>query len=1064
MTLPRAVQNAELGNLRPIELNGTIYEPVNTVRALREQRSRVSKFDDDDLRPLPEFKYHRLQSMRRRIRLLRLVAGSQNSPDITCELFEVEFDMHNVVRRLHQPHPTKHSRRRSKTWAPEEQRKHEKDTPVTDNVEYEALSWNWGTESRDCGIRVLQSNNHPQRRLAISRELALALKHLRNPDHDRILWIDALCINQADHEERNHQVQMMSRIYNCANQVCVWLGQDNDDSTTAISFIREIMLLENFDAISEKKENAPKWRSLSLLMQRPWFSRKWVVQEIALARVATIYCGNDQIPWEQFAVAVELFVEVETATHRLSEVMRRDEAFGHVPQWFEHVSELGASVLVQATGKIFRRDGWQAPVTVQNRPNGPRKAKRGTGERKTSGSAEENSAKSSEVRPQRPLLSLEYLVSSLSVFQATQPRDAIYSLLAISRDTSPFAELRANSEVVSEEATILSTVSSFLERKPFKVDYSRPFSDVCKDFVSFCIQGARNSDPTRALDILCRPWAPDPTEEGVGGVVHRKPMLYKFHENRSQLWTPKGKERQRKSEDRMEVDNRSTSDYFKDIGRSDPVSKRFSEAADMFLPHKHTQPHSPVEQEDREDSDDSESDDELDEIEEDSMKLPSWISPVSGAPFALFHHPGGNSMLRMGRKNADPLVGLPQDGHRNYSAAQNTKVDYKSDNRLRFRRRPRLGHYSLYTKGFIFDEIAEVREPARLGCIPETWTKLAGWDGAVDGSKDPPAEFWRTLVADRGKDNRNPPYYYATACKESVKKGGLRGGSVDTSALIVNERNSIVAEFCRRVQAVIWNRCLVKTKRGRLGLANMPVQQGDLVCIAFGCTVPVVLRRGQPKSASDVKNEELQDSFESFRAVMATCEEACFRRLRYKRKLESLGDLEREAWEKEVQEEMKAINKQIKKWNRREKALQSQKAEEEKDMAMQKNEAEKRKQKRAYTFPTLTTHQKDATGIVMDHIASEEAASASTGGDDGSGAGSDETQPGKLPDRQDAAQGEEQKMRQQEKQRAKEEDQKLYYTLISEAYIHGMMDGEAVREHILGGTEDEMRERLFEIR
>lgn len=119
---------------------------------------------------------------------------------------------------------------------------------------------------------------HKQRRLAVSRELILALKYLRFPNEDRILWIDALCINQADHEERNHQVQMMSQIYNNATQVCIWLGEDNDDSATAISFIREIMKLENFDSISEKKENAHKWRSLLLLMQRPWFSRRWVVQ------------------------------------------------------------------------------------------------------------------------------------------------------------------------------------------------------------------------------------------------------------------------------------------------------------------------------------------------------------------------------------------------------------------------------------------------------------------------------------------------------------------------------------------------------------------------------------------------------------------------------------------------------------------------------------------------------------------------------------------------------------------------------------------------------------------
>ncbi|KAK7932155.1 hypothetical protein PG985_002867 [Apiospora marii] len=1113
MSSQRTIQDGESGKikLKTIELDGTIYEPVNSIRAMREHRSRVSRYHDDDLESLGEFKYARLESMRRRIRLLRLVAGSQNNPDIICELFEVEFDMKNVVRRLKEP------KRRATDTGSEEQPIHESTHP--EKVNYEALSWNWGTESKDCGIRVLYGHRREQRRLAVSRELALALKYLRHARTDRILWIDALCINQADHEERNHQVQMMSRIYNNAQQVCVWLGQDNDDSTTAISFIREIMLLENFDAISEKKENAHKWRSLLLLMQRPWFSRKWVVQEIALARVATIYCGNDEIPWEQFAVAVELFVEVETATHRLSEVMRRDEAFGHVPQWFEHVSELGASVLVQATGKIFRRDGWQTPGVAHDRPNGKRKTKRGTEASKTPSSTDESAGESMALSPQRPLLSLEYLVSSLSVFQASQPRDAIYSLLAISRDTSPFAELRTNSEIVSEEATIMSTVSSFLERKPFRVDYSRPFSDVCKDFVSFCIQGARNSDPTRALDILCRPWAPELSGHGVGGVRHLKPTLYKHLKpgNRQVLWASKRVGHQVKTENQTLVDDRTTEQYFNNAEKRDKddtpewkgkleqfYNRVEKECSPKESHRKRVQQPMSNDGGDGEVSDVSETDDEVDEIEEESMALPSWISPVSGAPFALFHHPGGNSMLRMGRKNADPLVGLPQDGHRNYSAAQNTKVDHESKNRLRFRKRRTLAHHSLYTKGFIFDEIAEVCEPARLGCIPETWTKLAGWKGAVNGSSDPPAEFWRTLVADRGKDNRNPPYYYATACKESVKKGGLRGGSVDTSALIVNERNSIVAEFCRRVQAVIWNRCLVKTKNGHLGLANMPVQQGDMVCIIFGCTVPVILRRGPPKSEQDIKDERWQDCFESFKAVLSTCEEACFRKLRYAKKLDSLGspgDAKREEWKAEVQEEREAVNNQFRIWREREEHLVARRKQEETEKTMRKNEADDRKNKRASRASTFITQppQQKGMGDPVESIPEEIPLPTEEG--ERPEADPDEREDTRLHDQQDtffeseenrgSEEGEEvgkEKEAEDEVEEEKDkgtkdedeeedpratEDKGVYYTLISEAYIHGMMDGEAVREHIVGEKKetnewgeivDEMRERLFEIR
>jgi hypothetical protein len=82
-----------------------------------------------------------------------------------------------------------------------------------------------------------------------------------------------------------------------------------------------------------------------------------VQEKIALASKARVYCGPDSIPWKEFAVAVELFVGVETTTHCLSEVMRDDKRFRHVSGWFEHVSELSASLLVQATGKVFRDPG-----------------------------------------------------------------------------------------------------------------------------------------------------------------------------------------------------------------------------------------------------------------------------------------------------------------------------------------------------------------------------------------------------------------------------------------------------------------------------------------------------------------------------------------------------------------------------------------------------------------------------------------------------------------------------------------------------------------------------------
>lgn len=1098
---------------RKIIIDDVIYESVSSVVASRQQRSQIPMYNDSEVRRMRPYEYKPLSCMRGRLRLLRLHGGSLAEPEITCELFEVEYDEDylSIVERVSSKDDTRYEKRQSIPTSTDRSSDSQALGVHSDVVQYEALSWCWGQETKDRAITIQEGGTYY--RLAVTRHLALALKYLRHPHEGRILWIDALCINQENPEERNHQVQMISLIYSGAKQACIWLGEDTDDSITAIGFINEIMKLENFDTILENKENASKWQSLMLLMQRPWFSQRWVVQEIALARSATIYCGNDKIPWTSFAVAVELMVEVETATHRLSELMRKDDKFGHIPQGFEHISELAASVLVQTTGKVFRRDGNQVTYLEEDiDTRGRKRARKGLKRNETQNL--EGTPRPSALVPQRPLLSLEYLVSSLSVFQATQPQDAVYSLLAISRDTVPFAEVRTESQEGSEHAIIMSSISSFLERKPFRVDYSRAYSDVCKDFISFCIQSSGRSDPTRALDILCRPWAPEP-EVVTGGVVHRKPTVYKFLPTRERLWTHEKSRRWKvlaksKATDNSDIlerpnssqstgakilqdDERSLAEYWKDCEKDWKENCKdrvltFERDVKPFIPKKRKPPEKAEEKEGQEDlgvSDLSESEEEAEENDDEEQNeqdkdipLPSWISRISGAPFALYRHPGMHELGRIGRMNADPLVGLPQDGHKNYSAAQNTKVDYDSDWRLRFRKRPMSNHCSLFTEGFILAKIDSVAEPARLGAIPETWTKVAGWEDAVEGQTDPPVEFWRTLVADRGKDGRNPPYYYATACRESFRKGGLRGGSVDTGALINSERNSIIAEFCRRVQAVIWNRCLIKTDAplNVLGLASQHVRKGDLVCIIFGCTVPVILRKVE-KPKGDPEKEKMQDQIESMKVAMAVCEEACFRKLRYQKRLlkeQEKGDLLGEVWRDEVLAELEEVNRQMKKWRGREKDDRKRKDALDKEQEVRKKNAKHRQSIAEIMRDDVTRqplHNRPSTMPVL-RLSSMFTDTASTmmsesTRDDGEEVGSPRFIPFQTQDGREALKETKKtsaehldEERQRRKDEAREEDPKVYYEFMGEAYIHGMMDGEAVRRQINQGEPT----RMFEIR
>ena len=756
---------------------------------------------------------------------------------------------------------------------------------------YEALSWAWGDSPWDHKINIREGNEDFW--FHISPSLIAALTALRNRKRVRTLWVDAICINQNAPDEKNRQVPMMSMIYGRAKSVCIWLGEADEDSKLALDFIsNEVLKLQHFDELCDDQKASPKWRAMLNLMKRPWFSRRWVVQEIALSNRAKIYCGEDNIPWKDFSDAVQLFVEVETATHRLSEVMRKDKQFYHVPGWFEYVSALGASVLVNATGTLFR------------------------------------------VSRDQPLLSLEYLVSNLSVFAASEPRDTIYSLLAVAKDAMPMAVRKDGRE--KKESQGLQLLNRWLtkhkRRKPFPVDYEQPYVDVCKLFIEFSIKQA---EPSRALDIICRPWAPPPSEKSL---------------------------------------------FSKTKPREAPE--------DTAVPLE---------------------------------VLPSWVPKLEGAAFSMYVHP--NSELKMGRQNADSLVGLPGPGQLYYTAANNAPI---RDQVWKFKKRD--SYFSMYVSGFILDEVASIAELSQSGNIPVEWVMTATWSNL---KKDPPEEFWRTLVADRGRHGRNPPTYYARACKESINKG-LSSGALNTTELINEGRCSVVSEFFRRVQAVIWNRRLMKTKSGRLGIVRKEVRVGDLICIFHGCSVPVILRRYK-KSPAAIEQERIDDDKDLELAVVK------MQRL-FRENLES----------RKTRESVKTTRASTKR---------------------------KLREGRSDTWPQGMGRK--LTGAIADEhkIQPTTSASAERGqnvdDEDGNinvepaGGPSNKTAvdpsnqaPGFKTGPTETAQGQQPNGAKEELEIPKEKEKEFYFEFLNEAFVYGMMDGDAIRYQ----NEQDIKPQVFELR
>lgn len=145
----------------------------------------------------------------------------------------------------------------------------------------------------------------------------------------------------------------------------------------------------------------------------------------------------------------------------------------------------------------------------------------------------------------------------------------------------------------------------------------------------------------------------------------------------------------------------------------------------------------------------------------------------------------------------------------------------------------------MYVEGFVIDSIKAKKPYAADGIILNEWLSAGGW---TDMSALPPDEFWRTLVADRGPNGVNPPTFYPRACKAALNQS-VKGGHISTNTLVHNGKSTIVAKFLRRVQEVIWMRRLVITEHDFLGLAPEMSKKRDQICILYGCSVPVALRR-----------------------------------------------------------------------------------------------------------------------------------------------------------------------------------------------------------------------------
>ncbi|KAJ5031873.1 heterokaryon incompatibility protein-domain-containing protein [Bipolaris maydis] len=183
---------------------------------------------------------------------------------------------------------------------------------------FDAVSYCWG-DPKSTHIIYFKNFTHGHLpSLTITAKVDSMLRHLRKPHKQRRLWIDAICINQADAEEKTLQVPLMRRIYTAALKVHVWLGAgETFDAQAAFMYLKRIVVADEVEKETVflpnqfRKDCAATRSTLQQLFLNPWFTRRWVLQEIALAHEITVHYGHDKIAWNWFAKGTLLLPELD---------------------------------------------------------------------------------------------------------------------------------------------------------------------------------------------------------------------------------------------------------------------------------------------------------------------------------------------------------------------------------------------------------------------------------------------------------------------------------------------------------------------------------------------------------------------------------------------------------------------------------------------------------------------------------------------------------------------------------------------------------------------------------
>jgi heterokaryon incompatibility protein (HET) len=265
------------------------------------------------------YSYSRLDSARREIRLIRIHPGNDAADTIELTVYHTTLD---------------------------------------EAGDYFALSYAWGSD-RELKRSVILNGTVS----TVTANLHSALWHIRLPEKKVIIWIDAICIDQTDIAEREGQVRQMRNIFGGALEVLAWIGPEvTREESEVFRFIEimaeqmtpekakqllnerqehsHIMAWDSFVSMTPPGFSTSVWFSVIKLLERQWFSRVWVIQEVVMGVKISVLCGKHRLSWDVLfgmAKGIDLTAEFVTDICMFSYdiAMRRQCSASVYAEWVE---------------------------------------------------------------------------------------------------------------------------------------------------------------------------------------------------------------------------------------------------------------------------------------------------------------------------------------------------------------------------------------------------------------------------------------------------------------------------------------------------------------------------------------------------------------------------------------------------------------------------------------------------------------------------------------------------------------------------------------------------------